>query len=82
MKIVDEYYERIKQAASVEEKKAIATELHTLAQQFDSVNRSEYEGAMREKLFQVVATLPEIDAAVHKTQNLIAAIEARRSVQV
>jgi uncharacterized Rossmann fold enzyme len=82
MKIVDEYHERLKQAASVEEKKAIAAELHVLAQQFDSVKRNEYERAMREKSFQVVSALPEIDAVVHKAKSLIAAIEARRSVQV
>ncbi len=82
MKIVDEYYDRLKQAASLEEKQAVAAELHLLARQFDPVKRQEYERAMREKSSQVVDSLPEIDAAVYKAKNLIAAIESRRSVQV
>ena len=82
MKIVDEYHDRLTQATSVEEKKQIAVELHIVAQKFDPIERRDYELAMREKHLQVVATLPDIDAVVNKAQNLINAIEARRSVQV
>lgn len=82
MKIIDDYYDRLKQATSREEKQAIATELHELAKKFDIAERAEYEDAMREKHRQTLSLLPEIDAVVKRSQDLLAAIEARRSVQV
>ncbi|MVM38226.1 hypothetical protein GO730_12655 [Spirosoma sp. HMF3257] len=71
MNIVDEYRNRIRKATNLDEKKAIAAELHQLANTFDEVQRSNYEQAMQELRSDIVLQLEVIDPISRRAEAIL-----------
>ncbi len=77
MNEIEAYRSRIRQAVSVEEKQAIAAELHRLADTFDATKKAAYEQAM-EKLREDIAD--RLDAAApyaRRAEELLNRIKSR-----
>ena len=71
MKEIDEYRNRIRQAVSTEEKKAIAAELHQLAEAFDGPKRAEYELAMQKLREDIQERMKDIDPLVKRAEAIL-----------
>ncbi|WP_168207867.1 hypothetical protein [Spirosoma sp. KCTC 42546] len=71
MNIVDEYRNRIRKATNLDEKKAIAAELHLLADTFDKVQRSNYEQAMQELRSDIAFQLEVIDPISQRAEAIL-----------
>jgi hypothetical protein len=80
--LVQEYRFKIRQAGNVIEKKRLAAELHQLAMSFDEVHRNEYNIAMQKITNEVKAKMALMDPIIQQAEELLASIEARRSVSV
>lgn len=71
MKIVDDYRTRIQQADTTEQKRALAGELHHLADSFDSHGKAEYEQAMNELRQHIAQQLDAIDPINERAKAIL-----------
>ena len=71
MNIVEEYRSRIRHATNLDEKKAIAAELHQLADTFDEVQRGNYEQTMQEVRLDITRQLEIIDPVAQHTEAIL-----------
>ncbi|GAB4028236.1 hypothetical protein [Spirosoma koreense] len=77
MKEIEEYRRRIQQASTLEEKKAIAAELHRLADTFDESQQQEYQSAMGALKNDLITRLETMDPYIQQAEELVARIKAR-----
>ena len=77
MKEIEAYRARIKQAATIDEKKAIATELHRLANTFNEDQKAEYASAMNLLRNDILAQLQEMEPLMQRAEELLNRIESR-----
>lgn len=77
MKEVEEYRNRIRAAQTLDEKKAIAAELHHLADTFNESQREEYQLAMRAIKDDIAVKLESIAPYAQRAEELISRIQSR-----
>jgi hypothetical protein len=77
MKEVEQYRNRVREAATLDEKKAIAAELHRLADTFNESQREEYRLAMHSIDEEIVAKLEAIAPYAQQAEELISRIKSR-----
>lgn len=77
MKEVEEYRNRIRAAKTLDEKKAIAAELHQLADTFNESQQKEYRLAMRTIEDGILVKLQAIEPYAQRAEELISRIKSR-----
>ena len=77
MNEVEEYRDRIRQATSIEEKQAIAAELHRLAETFDESKKAAYELAMKKLREDIADRLDAVTPYAKRAEELLNRIKSR-----
>lgn len=77
MKEIEVYRDRIRQAATIEEKEAIAAELHRLADTFGEARQAEYASAMSLLRDDIAVRLAEMEPLVKRANELLNRIKSR-----
>lgn len=76
MKVVEEYQKRIRPAATLDEKKALAAELHRLSDTFNESQREEYQSAMAAIRDDIADKLEALTPHVQRAEALLARIKS------
>lgn len=71
MQIIDEYRTRIHQANTLEQKKALAAELHQLSDSFTESQKAEYEHAMRKLRRDIAYQLEAIEPISQRAEAIL-----------